>query len=221
MDYNSSAHQVLFKGLKNSIISSIITISIGIPVSVMTGYSFSRYKFKGKKFILKAILVTIVIPVFTTIIPIYSIFARYGMLDNLFWISIVYVSAFLPINSWIMKNYFDAIPKEILEAAIVDGCTEWDVFFKIILPISHPIIITCMLTMFLMSWNQFQIPLILTSSQNNKVVTLILSEFMTRDAISYGLIAVCGVFSIIPPAILAIVFRKFLISGLVSGSVKG
>ncbi|HLR21328.1 MAG TPA: carbohydrate ABC transporter permease [Tissierellaceae bacterium] len=220
LDSSSSAHQRIFTGLKNSISISFITILVGIPISVITGYAFSRYKFKGKYFILKFILITIVIPVFTTIIPIYSIFSNYGMLDNLFWISIIYVSAFLPINSWIIMNYFNSIPTEILEAAIIDGASERAIFFKIILPLSYPIIITTTLTMFLMSWSQFQIPLILTASQSKKVITLILSEFMTRDTISYGLIAVSGIFSIIPPAIIAIIFRKFLITGLTSGSVK-
>lgn len=221
LDSTSSAHETVFTGLKNSIIVSSITILIGIPVSVLAAYAFSRYRFVGKNFIVKFILITIVIPVFTTIIPIYSIFSEYGMLDNLFWISIIYVSAFLPINTWVIMNYFNSIPQDILQAAVVDGASEKAIFFRIILPISYPIIITSLLTIFLMSWNQFQIPLILTSSQNNKVVTLVLSEFMTRDTISYGLIAVAGLFSIIPPVIIAIIFRKFLITGLTSGSVKG
>src|SRR5699024_12241474 len=135
------------------------------------------------------------------------------MLDNLFWISIIYVSAFLPINSWIIMNYFNSIPTEILEAAIIDGASERAIFFKIILPLSYPIIITTTLTMFLMCWSQFQIPLILTASQSKKVITLILSEFMTRDTISYGLIALSGIFSIIALLIISIIFRKFFITG--------
>lgn len=218
---NSPAHESLFNGLKNSLLTSIITIIIGIPICVLAAYTFSRYKFKGRNFILKFILTTIVIPLFTTIIPIYAIFSNYGMLDKLFWVSIIYVTAFLPMNTWIIMNYFNSIPHELWEAGRMDGCSEAQIFFKIILPISYPILITSCLIMFLMAWNQFQIPLILTSSQDTKVVTLVLSEFMGRDAISYGIIAVCGLISILPPALIAIFFRKFLISGLTSGSVKG
>ena len=221
LNINSRAHETLFNGLKNSLIVSLITILISIPVSVVTGFLFSRYKFKAKNFIMKSILITTVIPVFATVITIYSIFAEYNMLDNLFWISIIYVSAFVPIIIWMITSYFNNIPKEILQAAEIDGCSDFQIFFKIILPISTPIIFACTLIVFLMSWNQFQIPLIFTSSQENKVVTLIMSEFMSRDAISYGLIAVCGIFSIVPPVILAILFRKLLVSGLISGSVKG
>src|SRR5699024_12373905 len=100
------------------------------------------------------------------------------MLDNLFWISIIYVSAFLPINSWIIMNYFNSIPTEILEAEIIDGASERAIFFKIILPLSYPIIITTTLTMFLMSWSQFKIPLILTASHSKKVIKFILLELL-------------------------------------------
>ncbi len=221
LDPSTSAHEAVFRGLKNSLTMSAITILTGIPVTVLTGYAFSRYEFKGKNFILRFLLITIVIPLFTTIIPIYALFSNYELLDKLFWISLIYLSAFLPMNSWIIYNYFRSIPKELWEAAKIDGCSEIQTFFKIILPISYPIVITSMLILFLMSWNQFQIPLILTTSQDHKVITLVLQEFMGRDAISYGMIAVCGIVSILPPALVAIVFRKFLISGLMSGSVKG
>ena len=118
-------------------------------------------------------------------------------------------------------NYFKTLPKELLEAAEVEGLNERQIFFYVILPISYPIILTCVLMVFIMSWNQFQIPLILLSSPENKVVTLILSEFMGRNDISYGLIALCGLVSLVIPAIVAIIFRNKLISGLTQGSVKG
>lgn len=217
----TSANQAVFGGIKNSLKISLLTISMGLPISVISGYAFSRYKFKRKNFILRSILLTIVIPVFSTIIPIYSFFSKYGLLDSLFWTSVIYVSAFLPINTWIVMIYFNSLPKELWEAAKVDGCNEFQTFYKIILPISYPIMITSALMLFLMSWNQFQLPLILISSQKNKVITTVLSEFVSRDAISYGLISVSGLFAIIPPALMAIMFRKFLISGLTSGAVKG
>lgn len=220
-DVTIKSHEVLFGGLMNSLKMALLSIFIGIPTAVLAGYAFYRYKFFAKNFIIKFLMITIVIPVFTTIIPIYATFARFGFLDKLFYVSIIYVSSFIPITTWIIMNYFKTLPKELLEAAEVEGLNERQIFFHVILPISYPIILTCVLMVFIMSWNQFQIPLILLSSPENKVVTLILSEFMGRNDISYGLIALCGLVSLVIPAIVAIIFRNKLISGLTQGSVKG
>lgn len=220
-DRSSQAYATIAGGLQNSLITAALAVVIGLPVSVLTAYAFTLYQFKFKKLILYFILVTIVIPVFTTIIPIYAMFAQWRLLDSLFWTSVIYVSAFIPLNTWIIMNYMQALPKELWEAARIDGCNGWQTFWYIILPVSYPIIVTSILLIFLMSWSQYQIPLILTSSQANKVVTLVLSEFMTRDTISYGMIAASGLLSIVPPVIVAVVFRNFLISGLTAGSVKG
>ena len=94
-------------------------------------------------------------------------------------------------------------------------------FFKIILPLSYPIILSVSLIMFLNTWSQFQIPLILASSMDTKPMAIVVSEFVTKDSVEYGLIATAGIISLIPPAVTAIIFRKYLISGMVGGSVKG
>lgn len=217
----SQAHETVMNGLWNSFKMSLVTVLIGLPVAVMSAYSFVRYRFKGRKLVLYLLLLTIVIPVFTTIIPIYALFAERGWLDQQFWVCVIYVSAFLPITTWMVKSFLEAIPVELWEAARTDGCTEWQVFSKVILPNSYPILLACTLMLFLMSWSQYQIPMILTTSQETKVVTLVMSEFMTRDSINYGLVATAGLFAVIPPALLALLFRRYLISGLMSGAVKG
>ena len=169
---------------------------------------------------MKFLMLTIVIPVFTTIIPIYSMFAEYGILDNFFWVSVIYVSSFIPITTWTMMNYFKSIPKELIESSAIEGCSESQIFFKIVIPLSTPILLTCILMVFIMSWNQFQIPLILISSHENKLVTMVLSEFISRNDVRYGVISASGIISLIIPAIVAVFFRKYLISGLMQGASK-
>ncbi|MGF3067157.1 carbohydrate ABC transporter permease [Facklamia sp. P12950] len=220
-DPTDKAHITIFNGLKNSLISSLYTLFIGVPLAVLTSYAMVRFRFRLRKVILRLLLITIVIPVFTTIIPIFAIFSNYQLLDKLFWISVIYVTAFLPLATWMLITHFNKIPKEMWEAAELDGCTEWQLFWRVILPMSRTAIITCVLILLLMSWSQFQIPMILTSTQNNKVITLVLSEFMTRDAIDYSMIAASGLIAIIPPAVIAMIFRKDLVSGLSAGSIKG
>ena len=210
-----------FKGMYNSMRTVGITLDIGIPIAMMSAYAFSRMEFKGRKVIKNLFLITMVIPVMATIIPLYRMFAAGKMLDHIFWLSMVYVSSYLPMASWLISNYFATIPKELEEAAMIDGCGRGAAFSRIILPLSRPIILSVTLIMFLNTWSQFQIPLILASSMETKPMAIVVSEFMTKDSIQYGLIAAAGMTALIPPALTAMLFRKYLISGMMGGSVKG
>ena len=213
--------QLLFTGTQNSLKAVGMTLLVGIPICLMSAYTLSRMEFKGRKLIRNLLLITMVIPVMATIIPLFRIFVARQLLDNVFWLSVVYVSSYLPMITWLMSNYFSTIPKELEEAAVIDGCGKLATFMKIILPISYPIILSAALIMFLNTWNQFQIPLILASSIETKPVAIVVSEFMTKDSIQYGLTAAAGILAVIPPAVTALLFRKFLISGMMRGSVKG
>lgn len=210
-----------FEGMYNSMRAVGITLVIGIPIAMMSAYALSRMEFKGRKVIKNLFLITMVIPVMATIIPLYRMFAAGKMLDHIFWLSMVYVSSYLPMASWLISNYFATIPKELEEAAMIDGCGRGAAFSRIILPLSRPIILSVTLIMFLNTWSQFQIPLILASSMETKPMAIVVSEFMTKDSIQYGLIAAAGMTALIPPALTAMLFRKYLISGMMGGSVKG
>lgn len=210
-----------FIGLKNSMRAVVITILIGMPVSMMSAYALSRMEFPGRKLIKNTLLITMVIPVMATIIPLYRMFSAGKLLDNIFWLSAVYVSSYLPMATWMITNYLSTIPKELEEAAKIDGCGEISAFVRVILPLSYPIVLSVSLIMFLNTWSQFQIPLILASSMETKPMAIVISEFVTKDSVEYGLIAAAGIVSLIPPALAAIIFRKYLISGMVNGSVKG
>lgn len=220
-DVSDPNHVRLFTGIINSLKAVVCTIIIGIPIALISAYALTRMKFKGRKIIKNLLLVTMVIPVFATIIPLFRFFMMQQLLDNIVWLSVVYVSSFLPMSTWLISNYFATIPKELEEAAWVDGCGTIRAFFRIILPISYPIIFCSVLIMFLSAWNQFQIPLILASSAQTKPVSIVTSEFMTKSTVQYGITAAAGLLAMLPPAIAALVFRKFLVSGMTKGSTKG
>lgn len=212
--------QLFMTGMVNSLKATVITLLLGLPSALLSAYALARLEFKGRKLIKNLLLITMVIPVMATIIPIYRIFTEYRLLDNIFWLSLVYVSALLPVATWLISNYFAAIPKELEEAALVDGCGRMRAFLKIILPASCPVIVSAALILFLNTWSQFQIPLILASSLKTKPIAIVASEFMTKDAVQYGLTAAAGICAVIPPAVMALVLRKFLISGMTGGAVK-
>lgn len=210
-----------FTGMLNSLKATVITLVIGIPAALMSAYALARMQFRGRKVIKNILLITMVIPVMATIIPLYRMFASAEILDRIFWLSLVYVSSYLPLAVWLISNYFATIPKELEEAALIDGCGKSAIFFRIILPLSAPIILSVSLIMFLNTWSQFQIPLILASSMETKPLAIVVSEFVTKDTIQYGLVAASGMIALIPPALAALIFRKYLISGMMKGSVKG
>lgn len=212
---------ILVTGIRNALKAVGATLILGIPIAMMSAYALSRMEFKGRRLIKNLLLITMVIPVMATIIPLFRLFVARQWLDDVFWLSTVYVSSYLPMTTWLMSNYFATIPKELEEAAQIDGCGRLSSFLRIILPTSYPIILSAALIMFLNTWSQFQIPLILASSLETKPVAIVVSEFMTKDSIQYGLTAAAGIIAVLPPALTALIFRKFLISGMMGGAVKG
>ena len=212
---------ILITGIRNALKAVGVTLILGIPIAMMSAYALSRMEFKGRHLIKNLLLITMVIPVMATIIPLFRLFVARQWLDDVFWLSTVYVSSYLPMVTWLMANYFATIPKELEEAAQIDGCGRLASFLRIIVPTSYPIILSAALIMFLNTWSQFQIPLILASSLETKPVAIVVSEFMTKDSIQYGLTAAAGIIAVLPPAVTALIFRKFLISGMMGGAVKG
>ncbi len=212
---------VLIMGIKNALKAVGVTLALGIPIAMMSAYALSRMEFRGRRLIKNLLLITMVIPVMATIIPLFRLFVARQWLDDVFWLSMVYVSSYLPMITWLMSNYFATIPKELEEAAMIDGCGRLASFLRIIVPASYPIILSAALIMFLNTWSQFQIPLILASSLETKPVAIVVSEFMTKDSVQYGLTAAAGMIAVVPPAAAALVFRRFLISGMMGGAVKG
>lgn len=220
LNISSRQGNLLFRGMNNAIYASFITIIICIPMGILSALALSRINFIGASFIKNSLLITMAIPVMATIIPIYKLFMQLKLLNNMYMLSLVYVTAYLPIITWLTMNYFMSIPKGLDEAAMVDGCSKFMAFIKVILPLSFPIIASSILIIFLSTWSQFQIPLILASNESTKPIAIITSEFSTKDTIHYGLTAAAGILALIPPMVLAILFRRFLVSGMMKGSVK-
>ena len=221
LNFSSRQGSLLFSGIRNAIISSILTIIICIPISLLSSYPLSRFNFYGRSLIKNTLLITMAIPVMATIIPIYKMFIQFKLLNNMYALSLVYVTSYLPVIVWLMSNYFVTIPKDLDDAAMVDGCNKLSTFIYIILPLSLPLIATSIIIIFLSTWSQFQIPLILASNADTKPIAIVTSEFITKDTVHYGLSAAAGILAIIPPAVITLIFRKYITSGMMKGSVKG
>jgi len=221
--FNSSDSQgiVFRKGLANTMKASFLSIIFGIPMAVLGAYPLARMKFKGRMIIKNGLLITMVIPVFATIIPLFKIFTVFNLIDSYTGLTMVYITSSLPLATWLISSCFESLPRELEEAAFVDGSGSFRTLVKIIIPVSYPAIFAATLIMFLYSWNQFLVPLVLSPSYETKPIAVIASEFVTKTTVKYGLMNAGGILAILPPAVIAVAFRRFLVQGLVGGATKG
>lgn len=209
------------KGMINSIVSSLGTVVIGLPMLFLGSYAVARMEFKGRRLIEAAIYSTLVIPVFATIIPLFIAYSELKMINTQWGLILVYVSSLLPLILSVMVNYLSTLPRELEEAASIDGCSRIKMITTIILPLSYPILLSSALIMFISTWNQYTIPLILASSDKTKPIAVIISEFVTKNSTNYSLMNAGGLLAILIPCGIAVIFRKFLAKGLTAGATKG
>lgn len=206
---------------RNSLITSTTTVVITMILSTMAAYGFSRYEFKFKNTTLISLIVTRMLPTSILIVPLYVMMNKLGMLDSFQGMILIYTSMNIPFSIWIMKSFFDSIPKELDEAALIDGCSEWTAFYKIIFPLTKPGLIAIGILAFFSCWNEFIIALILTSSSFVQPISLGLYAFMSEQGVDWGPMTAAAVIAILPPSLFFIIFQKHFIAGITGGAVKG
>jgi multiple sugar transport system permease protein len=206
--------------LVNSIqVASLVTI-IGLLLAIPAAYALSRIPMPGGRVTMTAILATRMLPAIATVIPLYLMAATLGLMDTKAVLVILYLSFVLPFNVWILTGFFSTIPREIEEAALIDGAGRLRVLRSVILPLSRPGIAATAIYSFLLAWDEFFFPLIFTSTREAKMVPVAISEFTGRHAVDFGAMATGGVLAAIPVVIVALVFNRLIVSGLTAGAVK-
>ena len=145
---------------------------------------------------------------------------KFDMMDSLRGLVLLYTGFMLPTVIWIMFSYFQTLPHELEEAAMIDGCNRLKAFVKVIIPLSGPGLVAVSAFTFLSSWNEFFMALIFTGA-NTKTITVTVTEFSSQFGVDYGLMATGGVIGSIPPLLLAFLLQKYIVAGLTAGSVKG
>lgn len=212
----------MFKStLGNSLIVSLTVTVLGLLIGALAGYSFGRMRFKGRKTGLMVIMATRMLPAISIIIPLYLIFGNLRLADTKSVLIILYLTFTLPFTIWLMASFFQSIPKELEEAARIDGCTRLGALFRVIFPLSLPGFVATGIFTFMMAWDEFFFALIFTSTYNAKTVPVAIAEFTGRHAIDYTAMTAGGVLAAIPPVLLALIFQRFIVKGLTSGAVKG
>lgn len=206
----------------NSIFVTLVTIAITVVLSVLAAYAFSRFRFPFRHVILLAVLVPRIIPSVTRIIPLYQIFSDIGFMNTLSSLIGPYVADALPISVWILIGFFDGIPRDLEEAAKVDGCTRLGALFRVVVPLTAPGVMTVSLFTFLRAWNEFIVAF--TFIRSGDLMTLPVAHYRVFEFFGirhWGAINAFTVLAVIPVVIFFLLFQKHIVKSLVSGSVKG
>jgi len=211
--------RILTVMLPNSVITSLTSTFITIFISFFAAYSLSRFRFKGRKPIAFLILSTRMLPPIATVVPLYILMSQAGLLDTIIALILVYTTLNIPLAVWMLKAFMDEIPKDIEEAAQVDGASRMYTLFIIILPLLAPGLVATSIFSFLLAWNDFTLAFFLVGLKA-KTLPLHSTAFVTELGISWGPMGAFGTIFFAPAIIFAFIASKYLIKGLTLGAVK-
>ncbi|MEO9650318.1 MAG: carbohydrate ABC transporter permease [Roseobacter sp.] len=211
----------VFYYFRNSLIVSVTSTAIAILIGMSGGYAFARYRFKGKNNYFVGLMLFRAVPGVALSLPLFIVFAKVGIIDTHFGLILVYVAMNVPFTIWLTDGFFRQIPKELHEAAEIDGCTRWQAFWKVEFPVARSGVASAAIFAFLTSWNEFALASQLTRSVDSKTMPVGLLDFTAEFTINWGGMCALAVLMIIPALILTFLVQKHLIAGLTFGGVKG
>jgi arabinogalactan oligomer/maltooligosaccharide transport system permease protein len=205
----------------NSLVITVTTSLIGVMLSATAAYAFSRYRFPGRKSGLMFLMMTQMIPAAMLILPIYLILTQMNLLNTYAGMVIAYSVTTLPFSIWVLKGYFDSVPRSLEESARIDGCSELGAFYRVLLPLSTPSLAIVFLFNFTQAWNEYIIASTVIRNPELRTWPLGLFEFQGNFNSEWGLFAAGSVVISIPVVLLFLYSSKYMVSGLTVGGVKG
>jgi arabinogalactan oligomer/maltooligosaccharide transport system permease protein len=210
-----------FLWLMNSTFVALVVTVTGVALASTCGYAFSRYHFIGKKFGLLSLLVTQMFPATMLLLPMYIMLVMLHLINTYIGIVVMYSATALPFCIWQMKGYYDTIPTSLEEAGTIDGCNQFQAFFKIILPLAAPALVITALFSFMASWTEYVVAAQILQDTEMWTLPLGLKSFESNMGSEWGLYGAASVIVTIPVVILFLSLSRWLVSGLTLGSVKG
>lgn len=204
----------------NSLITSGLATILTVILAAFGAWAFVRLPFPGKNLLFIAVVATLAIPAYTVMIPLYRLMIAARLIDTYAGVTLIYVSAFLPLALWLMRLVYQAMPLSLEEAAWLDGASKLRAFVQVVLPLAGPGLVACGILTFLSAWGQFMVPLVFSPTLATKPLTVLIPEFVTRNYVDYGLMNAAGMVAIVPPMILVLFLNRFLVQGLMAGAGK-
>ena len=216
-----------FHYFKNSIIVCSITTVIALTIAIFAGYALARFKFPGANLFGASVLATQMVPGIMFLLPLYLLYIKIQeitgikLINTYYGLIIVYSAFFIPLSIWVIRGFFASIPKELEEAAVLDGCTKFQAFTKIILPISRVGIIATGIYIFLLAWDELIFAWVLTTSPDVATIPVGIRLYVGNYQNRYDLLMSAGVVTTLPVMVIFFALQKQFIQGMTSGAVKG
>ena len=211
----------MFRSFANSFLISVWATVIAVLLAVPASYGIAKYHFKGRKSMLLSFLVTQMLPVSVLLTPMFIMFKNMHVYNT--WVAAVLADATIgiPFSVLILKNYFSSIPKDLEEAAYLDGCNKFTAFIRILIPIAKPGVMVCAIFSFLYAWGDLAYGMTFILDQEKRPITAGIFNFMGQYGTKWSYLTAFAVVTIIPVALIFIFMQKYIVSGMTSGAVKG
>ena len=206
--------------LLHSVVVALGTVVVGLALSITAAYAFSRYRFPGRRALMLTFLLINMFPLILLIIPLFITMRVLGILDTHLALILAHSTFSIPFATWMMTSYFDAIPRSLDEAALVDGCTPIGALLKVVLPLALPGVIATGIYLFITSWNEYLYASVL-AGQDVRTLTVAVQTLIGEYEIAWGLLTAGGVVGALPVTVLFLFIQKRLIAGMTQGAVKG
>ena len=207
--------------LRNSFLVASVTTFACLLIGSLGAYALARLRLPFKNKLLMSILSVRMIPEISLVIPLYIVAAKLVLLNKPAVLIITYLSFALPFAIWMISTFFESVPMELEDAARIDGCSRLRTLFSVVLPVATPGMISTGLFIFLLAWDEFFFALIFTSTTAAKTAPVAIAEFTGRYAVDITAMMAAGVLAALPPVLLALIFQRYIVSGLSAGAVKG
>ena len=219
--YIPSTARELIPSMWNSLIVAVAVVILNLVVGVPAAYAMAKIRFIGRSTSIYFMLTTRVIPDIALVVPFFLFIRTFGLLDHLGSLIITYLAITVPFSIFILVSYFESLPDELDKAARVDGCSRLQTLLRVYVPLAMPALVAVVLFTFLSSWNEFLLALMFTQTPASQTMPIVVASFASDFTISFAFINAAGVLAVVPPVLMAIIFERYIVSGLTAGAVKG